>query len=896
MSATTLPSPDALAARIARARRQARRVLLLERCWPALRLPLLILGLYLLASLWRIPQSLSDWLHAILEAGLAALGGTLALRTLRRIAVPGEGESDRRVEHASRLPFQPLLTLTDHASGSGEALWSVHAWRVARTLGPLRAGWPRPALTRPERWTAATLLAALALSALVAGSHAPSRIYAGFVPGQDDADVPLPQIQAWIDMPDYAPGAPVFLNDRDSHAEVPQGARLTATVTDTDGKPYFAGAPIGALETHRLDSRSWSLKTALEGSGRLALRVRGRDVASWRLTVQPDLPPAITWNGTPGKTEEGWATEFRWKTSQAHGVRALEAEIRLKSINSTKILRVPLKLDGTPKEATGDEAVDLSANPWAGEEVSAVLRATSVSGLDGRSRAVTFRLPARPFHDPIARALVALRRRLALGQENRITAANELRALTDVTPVHETGVILAMLLSASALTDSDDPDAPEEVIGLTWAAALYLEDIRESGRDIALANLDIRAAQAAVQAQIEHMRQLGAAGQKEAEQEELARRMKTLRDALNRRMQLLMRDALSSGLIMPDMGDAQEDADDAFSRLMQRLQSDAANGHEDDALKRLQQLQSMTQAMRKATPQDLMALAHQIRAQQRAALQRQALHDLVRHETGLLDHAQSRLSAARRATATDQDEGTMPDRGERDLATMSTAELLRRLGIRPPADMDQPQAEPQAPVGPLPAELQAKQSEQRRADHALQRSLQHASGVLNDDVKDLVGKKIEGLTKAGKDMAKARKALAAAKDIDAQTAEIQVLKDLAEAGKQMRKAQQGKSHGGGPLALLPSMGRGSRSHGGKPGKGQGEGEAAQGSDAQTKNLDPLGRKLGEGDTATDSDGHIPEASQRDRAREIERELRRRDSDRTRPQSELDYLDRLLKSY
>lgn len=891
-------SSTVLSTRLLRVRQRARRVLLAERLWPALRLPLLILSLYVLASLIRLPQSLPDAGRIIVLGLLLAAIIVLALRGFRRIEDPTRPEVDRRIERASHASFQPLLTLEDRAAWHGSnALWQTHAQRVVASLPRLRAGWPRPSITQRESWTAIGLMAAITVSVLLAGTHAPSRLAAGFIPGRDDADVPQPQIQAWIDMPDYAPGAPVFLNGRHGHADVPQGAILTATITGTNGRPTFSSARIAAPRNRQLDARSWTVKAVLEKSGPLLLRARGRDIAHWDLTVQPDLPPEVSWNGNPSKEDDGWAVRLPWKVSQSHGVASLEAEIRLKSGQPSKVLRIPITLDGKPKDATGTETVDLSNNPWAGETVTAVLHAVSVSGADGRSKSVTFKLPERTFHDPIAKALIALRKRLALGHENRITASDELRSLAEVMPHHETGATLGLLLSASALRDGAADQAVSHAIGMTWVIALYLEDLRHADRETALANLDLHAAQTAVQEQLDHMRRMGTAGHSEKEQEELARRMKTMREALDRRMQTLMKEAMRNGAMMPDMGDAQNDADDAFSRLMKRLQSDAAGGHGDDALKRLQKLEELTERMRNATPEDLENLAKQMKAQREAAEQRRALHDLVRHETRLLDHAQSRLSAQKKAdTDTGDEEGD-------DLSTMSTAELLRRLGIRPPAGIGGSAAPAQPATAPDPSALdpqtRAAQSAQRRTDHALQRSLQHAGTALNDDAKTLVGKKLEGLSKAEKDMVTARKSIAAANDQKTQSDEVQVLKDLAEAGKQMKKEQKGKSKGRGRLALLPSLGgggkmqKGSHSQQGQAGAGE---DDQGGSDDEAKDRDPLGRKLGEGDSSVDSDSHIPESNQRERAREIERELRKRDSDRTRPQSELDYLDRLLRSY
>lgn len=94
---------------------------------------------------------------------------------------------------------------------------------------------------------------------------------------------------------------------------------------------------------------------------------------------------------------------------------------------------------------------------------------------------------------------------------------------------------------------------------------------------------------------------------------------------------------------MPQSGTSSADP---FSDEMRRLQSEANQGHGDEALKRLQQMEDMAERMRQASPEDLKALAEQMKAQAEARAQRAALHDLVHRETTLLDHTQSRLSAA----------------------------------------------------------------------------------------------------------------------------------------------------------------------------------------------------------------------------------------------------------
>ena len=62
--------------------------------------------------------------------------------------------------------------------------------------------------------------------------------------------------------------------------------------------------------------------------------------------------------------------------------------------------------------------------------------------------------------------------------------------------------------------------------------------------------------------------------------------------------------------------------------------------------------------------------------------------------------------------------------------------------------------------------------------------------------------------------------------------------------------------------------------------------------------DPLGRRYGSGNNGADegSDTIVPEERERQRTQAIEEELRRRGAERTRPQEELNYIDRLLKQF
>ncbi|MFT8517564.1 MAG: DUF4175 family protein, partial [Acetobacter persici] len=204
----------------------------------------------------------------------------------------------------------------------------------------------------------------------------------------------------------------------------------------------------------------------------------------------------------------------------------------------------------------------------------------------------------------------------------------------------------------------------------------------------------------------------------------------------------------------------------------------------------------------------------------------------------------------------------------------------------------------------------------RRTARATQPALERGLEELKDEFKALTGKTPPAFSDAQKSMHDARKALADGDDAAAATAEEKVLEALRKSRQQMQDTMKGNGQNATP-SFLPAFGGGSGGQAGSQPGGQGEGQQGQGSadegddgaspsddadetdgqDNGKNKRDPLGRRMGEGgDQAPDDGTHVPDNVARQRAREIEQELRRRDSDRTRPQQELDYLDRLLKPF
>ena len=929
------------------ARQRAGWVLRIEQGWPTLLPALAALSAFAALALFALPQRLPLWLHVVVVLALAGFVASRFWLAGHRLMPPAGPAIDRRIEQRSGLQHRPLQTLLDRPAGldrpSGttpdpvqEAVWQAHRERTRAGLDRLRAGPPRLGWRGQAsgRLTLA-LVPVLLLALVVAGADSPRRLAAGFLPGLFTPPGPAPWMQAWITPPDYARAAPVFLTALHGETTVPFGSVLQVSLTGLRGEPELvtrdldAAHHASALAFRRLSEGSWSLAGTLDSGIGLSLRGNGRRLADWTIHVTPLPATLVAWDGAPGAagnhapsqaSGEPWRTRLPWHVAHPYGLNTLTAEIGLVDTKvSIPPLHVPIPLAPGTRDARGVALPDLSADPRAGEAVVARLSATDVSGHVTESPEARFTLPARVFRNPLATAVIETRKRIALGREDRSEGASDLEALGQAPGpfASDAGMFLNLSSIAALLANNDVDDGPaiDEASGRLWELALALEDGLHNDHDGARAVADVRAARESVAAQLDRMRQLGDKGQSNKEQSELERRIQALSQAIARRMQALAEQAQHDHTVLPPMPDMKTLSGGDLARMMQQMREEAAHGNTQDAMKRLAQMQSMLDRMRNATPQDLQSLQQQAEAQQQVREQMAGLKDLVGRQSALLDQTQSRRGAEAKENASPAQAGGM-DR--------QTAELMRRLGIPQAGDEGAPPSADEMPPGSQPGDIpqgdgsndpadssapspsgspaatpaeqarrrasaQARQAQQRR-DTRVQHSLARALDELGREFKALSGKQPGGFDDARKAMNQAREALAAGHDQPAQDAQQQALADLQKGGKQMQQALSSGS--GGATVLMPGMA--GESGGSRPGEGQDQDEAGDNTPGGPR--DPLGRQAATGSHADDGDTHVPDKAEQMRARDIEQELRRRDTDRTRSPDELNYLDRLLKPF
>jgi uncharacterized protein (TIGR02302 family) len=865
----------ALMQRLGRRRLQARAVLLFELVWPALWPALGVLGAFVCVALLDVPRMLPAVVHVAALAAATALFGWLLLRGLRRVRIPDAAEADRRLERASGLRHRPLSVLTDRPALPGaDALWSAHFARAAAQVGRLRVGLPRPGLAaRDMRALRCGLVVALAACLGIAGAEAPSRLLRGVVPGfAPPAQAGATELQAWITPPGYTNMAPVFLRPDGGAVSVPAGSHLTVSLSGGSGEPALTLAG-RRLAFARLDAASYQADQDLTAGGRLVVHRNGADIAGWDVTVLADAAPVVQWPEPPGAAHGDSRipqTRLPWQVSHDYGVVALQAELRLRDRPDAPALVVPIPLPGgAPKAAKGARVQDLTSHPWAGLPVVGRLVARDQPGLTGTSGEAGFTLPERRFDNPAARALMAVRRMLSAKPDDRQAALVGLEAIAEMDRIwqNDTGGYLNLRAIGAELAYARDAGVVDGAQSRMWQLALHLE---EGGTDRTLKALN--EARQALRDALDAQKR----GEK-VDPAEIEKRIQALEDAIQQHL-----DALAEQLRRdPDaqMNDPQAqklNAQDA-QKLAEQLREAEKQGNQQDAQQKLAELEKMLDQLEKARPMHRDAQQRERQQKrQRGEQQMSALQDLVKREGGLLDHAQAR-----------------------DAAPQHLGQPFGQTQTGDPTQAVQPPGDQPAAADPAQAE--------RGTDQRVQLALRRALGELMQQFGDLTGKIPPNLGDADTAMHDAGQALGHGQDSAAATAAQKAIEALQKGGQSMSEQmsqqfgspgdQQGDEDG---QQDAPGVAMGNPEDG-QDQDGGGADRPWQGSKSFGKRgdqRDPLGRKLKDGGNGSDeaADLALPDQMEQARTRAIQEELRRRGADRSRPQPELDYIDRLLKQF
>lgn len=575
--------------RVARALRLTRWGLLWERgaraFWPLATLlcagfAVLWLGLAVALPPAALPWAAGMWLLAVV---LAAGWGGWRFRRVRAAEVV------LRLDRT--LPGRPLTALADRAAIGGEgALWQAHLAQMARAAEAARAV-PGRADLAPRDPYALRLAGMVALvMALIFGG--PGQMGQGIQaiaatvapPGGGVALPSGPSWEGWAEPPAYTRRPTIYLN------ALSEGEALVLPKGTVVSFRLYGGGEvsqdIGPAQSE--DALAPRFRAEVDG----LIEVTGR---RFDVTVLADLPPAIRAGAAPTRRADGrmmqdFSATDDFGVSHADAVIALDlpAVDRRYGLATSPEPREAIELAlpmprGDRREVQGQLVDDLAQHPWANLPVTLTLRA--VDGIEqvGEAAPMRLELPGRRFFNPLASALIEMRRDLLWSRGNAGRSAEILRALTWQPEGFVADDLYADLRGAVGVLEGDafSPEARDRLAAALWEAAVQLED---GGLADALARMR------------EAQEKLSEAIRNGASPDEIQRLMDELREATDAYTQMLAEQAEQrDGTDQPDRGgqQGQQITGDQIQQMMDEIQRLMNEGRMAEAQALLEQFNRM---------------------------------------------------------------------------------------------------------------------------------------------------------------------------------------------------------------------------------------------------------------------------------------------------------------
>ena len=455
----------------------SRAALAWERVWPALWPASGVAGLFAAAALFDVFAPLPWTLHVLILAGAITAIGLSLYFGLRDVRLPDWTQGARRLERSSGLSHRPISEAGDRmALGQGDALaeelWTLHLRQLL--VGKLRLAWPSPGLaSRDPRALRFVVLLLLAAGVAYAGSDSGRRLWASL----SDSGTTVATVDAWIDPPPYTGEAPVYLVPG-MKISVPAGSILNLRVHGAGHQPGLSLASdsesgSGFAGQHGEYAATWTVSA----DAHVRVRSAGRAIGDWRITAIADKPPSIAFAAPPAKTEHQ-ALKLSYRASDDYGVTAVRALIRP---HNRKGAAIVLDLGATGgKSVAANSFNDLTAHPYAGLDVDIVLQAVDGAGQINSTKPVTFRLPARVFTDPLARALIEQRQNLSTStlpaeRDRIVKVLDALTLAPEIFYAKQLAVFTGIRAARWALANARHDDEIAHVENLLWQIATGLE-------------------------------------------------------------------------------------------------------------------------------------------------------------------------------------------------------------------------------------------------------------------------------------------------------------------------------------------------------------------------------------------------------------------------------------
>ena len=603
--------PDAISKlQLTRALQRARYAIAWERSWPHLARFLTVVGLFLVVS-WAGLWLMLPFVARAAGLGLFVLLALATLFPLSRFRWPSREEGLSRLDRGIR--HRPATTLTDTLATQdpvARALWLAQRERTLASIKRIRAGLPSPRLALHDPWALRALVAVLLVATYVAaGGEHMMRTEAAF----DWNGVLSPanvRVDAWVTPPLYTSKPSIILSAANKEAVGPGGAAATGPLPVPAGSTLIVRSSGGALDVAVSGNLAEAAPTeqAPQGTNEKHFIIAGDGSAhvrapsgqpQWKFSAITDHTPTIALAKDPERQARG-SLLMSYRIEDDYGVTEAQAHFAARPAERPKGAAEPRPLFDPPqfslvlpnartRNGVGQTVKDLSADPYAGADVTLTLTAKDEAGNEGKSEPFNMRLPERLFTKPLARALIEQRRILALdaNQNDEVSAALDALMIAPELFTPQTGQYLGLYNVARQLETAHTDDALREVVVSLWALAVTIEDGNITDVDKAL-----RAAQDALKQALE----------RGASDEEIKKLTEDLRAALDNFMRQLTEQFRNNPQARQLDPNARILRQQDLNNMIERMERLSRSGDKDAARQLLEQLQEMLENLQMAQP------------------------------------------------------------------------------------------------------------------------------------------------------------------------------------------------------------------------------------------------------------------------------------------------------
>ncbi len=524
------------------------------------------------------------------------------LHGFRRFRRPTRVDALIRLD--SKLPGQPIAALRDtQAIGitdeASKAVWAAHRTRMAARAATAKPVQPDLQLSSRDPFALRYVALTALVMALLFGSIWRVTSVSGLTPGGTANAAAGPTWEGWAQPPAYTGKPALYLNDQTADAlTLPTGTKLQIRLYGEPGALIVSETVSG-----RTDAPPASQPTqdfTVTTSGKLA--IEGNAGRAWKIIATPDNAPTVTPAAEITRDGDGRFKQ-KFTAKDDYGVTKGEVTIALdlaavprnfglktdpESI-APVTLDLPLPFKGSRADIKTTLVDDLSESVLSNLPVTITYAVTDAAGNTGTAEPLHLILPGKRFFDPLADALIEMRRDILWSRANAPTSLEILKAISnqpgdifadDKAYNRLKAVIKRLDTEAKTLT----PKARDEIAKELWEISLMIEDGKLNDAKARMMRAQERLAEAI---------------RKGASPEEIQKLMDEMRDALD---EYMAEEAKKNPADPNDETSPQQKGptitQDQIDQMLDKLQKLMEEGKTAEAAELMKQLQDLMNNMK----------------------------------------------------------------------------------------------------------------------------------------------------------------------------------------------------------------------------------------------------------------------------------------------------------